>query len=331
MKSKLLLTSGVFLLAACAASSPESSSGPEVTTLRTPATSAESEAPQHPQSPTLTPLASILQDADGKHLLVPHHKGVAATLYQRARENPTRYAVILSALESSSAPEIVSGIAEALSNSNPACWLDHQVWNSILESLRDLPILRPSAHQKRLESTLAQHSCSDYPVKDQLTIPAEPSFIEKYLKPVRGRAFDSLAFFQTQLGKEVAVIETSEGKLNLVGNLITIRYEDVAQTTELRSFVAQFEQQSAEAGLHFQTTNGSKISLMAHAYTYAMTTDFDHFDSHFGREVYIAYQKVIADHFSMQLSVHFGNGGRYANQSYTDVRITGKYIPKFWR
>ncbi len=282
--------------------------------------------------PEPVPLASVLRTASGEHLLVPHPAGVALQLRTQSLKDPRKHALILSMLESPQAIDTVAIVSSAFLQAHPSCWVSVPAWDGTLDVLRSGTIYKRSRLEELLSERLAQQDCAR--VSDgTANVPAmsDGSLFDWLSDRQTGRGWDSLAYLQNTIPWKAPLLESESGTLEVVGNITLLRFEDPAQAKSNQQWASRISQSGVDAGLRWSTpSRATSIMLLAHLYDYRDSAERSN-TSDTGREVVLAYQTRVAEYFWIIASAHAGHGGRYAGKDYVDLRVMGRYIPKFWR
>jgi hypothetical protein len=278
------------------------------------------------------PLASVLRTATGEYLLVPQPAGIALQLRTQALKDPGRHALVLSMLESPEALNTVAMVSSSFLQAHPSCWVSVPAWDGALDVLRRGTIYKQSRLEELLSERLAQQDCAK--VTDGTSnVPAmsEGSFFDWLFDRQTGRGWDSLAYLQNTIPWKAPVLESDSGTLEVVGNITLLRFEDPAQEKSSQRWASRFSQAGMDAGLRWSNpSRTTSVMLLAHLYDYrdsggrSSTSDT-------GREVVLAYQTRVTEYFWIIASAHAGRGGRYEDKGYVDLRVMGRYVPKFWR
>jgi len=303
------------------------------------------------------PLISFLESPNpedrkaGRVLVVSHKNGLAIALMKKAKEMNNEFA-----LQALSDParlrQVVDLFAEALveyfpEKSKRNCMIDDKTWNRSLTALiADQSIVinktllknglktiwgrsdcKPSGEQLFVASEVGRHFAQTQSSIVN-TLPAEPqqapeeSLSDKLSKTYSGRAFNSLAYVESAMKKELPLIQAEHGELKLIGTLVSISFEDPAQSKDDSNFATKESVYGADVMLSFQTKNET-FGLGAYAYQYGDTNDIDHPESHMANELYFLFQKRIKECFSVNAEFRIGKVSNEKSGTYQVIRIYG--------
>ena len=303
------------------------------------------------------PLISFLESPNpedrkaGRVLVVSHKNGLAFAIMRKAKEMNNEFA-LQAFKEPGRLREVVDLYADALveyfpEKSKHNCMIDDKTWNrSLTAIIADQSIVvdktllknalkaiwgrskcKPSENQLFVASEIGKN----YPRTQSSrvnTLPAAPqqaheeSLADKLSKTYSGRAFDSLAYIETSMKKELPLIQTEQGDLKLIGTLVSISYEDPSQSKDDSNYATKESVYGADVMLSFQTKNET-FGIGAYAYQYGDTNDMDHPESHMANELYFLFQKRIKECFSINAEFRIGKVVNEKNSNYQVLRIYG--------
>ena len=303
------------------------------------------------------PLLSFIESPNpedrkkGKVLVVTHKNGLALAIKRKAREMHNELAMHVLE-EPERLHRIVDLYAQALveyfpERSNQECVIDDKTWDKSLTALiLDQSIVRDDSMLKTgLKHIWGQSECApseenfvaiseadktliptqmsqDHSIPPAPEQPSEGTLSDRLSKTFSGRSFNSLAYVATTASKEIPLIQTERGDLKLIGTLISLSFEDPAQSKDDENYATKLNVYGADLMLAFKTTNET-FGIGAYVYQYGDGNSFDHPEFHMGSELYILFQKRIKDYFSMNVEFRIGQVSRGENVNYQVLRVYG--------
>ncbi len=310
------------------------------------ASSAQSEkrpASASPKLATPVPLISFVESTEDtgstkpRILMVTHKKGIAELIARKAEAADKKLLIstLKTAAGSRRVVELLTGalMEEINTQSTPdlSCFLGDAQWDGILRVLSDNSMLSDSKLKSELKKAWKNHDCPQRELAasvPQVSIEeVESDSTSSLTTRSQGRAIDSLAYVMTSIGSEHAILKTSRGDLKVIGTLMSVHYEDPAQSKDENNFASGFREIGADVMMAYQnpkTTLGAGL----YTYRYGSSNHVDGKNSAIYDEMYLNYAKKLGESFSVDTRYVWGVS---EGEKYEQVRITGSYVPKIWR
>lgn len=301
-----------------------------------------------------TAILSVLQNPkDGKAIIVTHKAALGELIVKKAHDLDDR--MILSYIDK---PEwrrrIVDLFAKALveyfsesSMNGRECFVDDVAWNlSVRRLLIDHAIIRDDKLLvKVLKKSWAKSTCS---VERKVVVDGLEKDNEEIRKPLtaypvdtkdvtvnyqekpgfelttngKGQAvINTLLFTSTALTKEVPFIKTDRGNFSVIGSLVSISYQDEAESTPT-NFISDISEYGADIMMAFKAKDQT-FGIGTYAYQYGNEGNPLTRDAVLAGEIYVRWTKNLSKAFSVNTEFRLGNQFNGEKASYQAIRVYG--------
>jgi hypothetical protein len=277
------------------------------------------------------PIGSLLQDTkDGSLFFMVSPKSLESLLEDYRLKSNDKFQ--LSSNDKAKASKaLAEAIMEETKNSQyrlSACYLDQEGLKNLSKTYKDAMILNHKGLKERFTKTLQilEKDCTQEAIR-LIEVPEISQ--EEAIWTIEDTFVDGLKYVASGVSNEKLIVEFENGsKLKILGNIFSISYQDLAQTSkDGKSYASDVTEDGLDLSLIYELNNNIELSATAYLYQYGES----HFNADQGKEVSFKLSYKVKDYFKVGLSYHIGKIGEGPDNQYGIGRIIGVYIPKAWR
>ncbi len=207
------------------------------------------------------------------------------------------------------------------------CFFKEITYKRLAKIADDAVILSESGlHQKMTRELKAVSSSCE---RSLITLADITELNEEPIWTIEDTFVDGLKYVASGVTQEKVILEFENGqKFKVVGNIFTITYQDLAQTSkDGESYAGAFSEDGFDLSLVYEINPNLELSSTAYLYQYGESS----FNADKGKEIFFKLTYKVKDYFKVGVSYHIGKLGDGPDNTYSIGRIIGVYVPKAWR